>query len=190
MKTLAGRAKLALIDVNSITKTRVEGMPHIQVKAPPKPPLQVSKSKSKATIRSSEPSKAAPRSQKADVTGVTNRLSSEPDIVSSDAKAKPDSKARTDSKADAKVRPDSKAKSDSKTKSDTRSKVEAKSSKTDKKSEQKGSGSTKPTMSAEQSKDDGTTIAKERMESSTRESPTPPAKVKGLCEYIRTYRYM
>ena len=140
VKTLAGKAKLALVDVNSLTRKKIDGLPHIQVKAVPKPPVQANKPKARSVpTKTIEPITQAPKVTRSDVV-VTPRVAEKSmDTIT----AKPD-------KPDNKTKPDTKAKPDNKAKSDT--KADKASTKTQKSKDSKDEERT-PTPASEEKMD-------------------------------------
>lgn len=172
MKTLAGKAKLALVDVNSLTRKRLEGVPHIQVKAPPKPPASVSKSKPKqAQQKPTETAKDLLRSQKKDLTAVTMTAKQ---VKESDVKQPSDMKSKTELRA----KPDSKGKQDGKSKADSKPKSDEKS---DSKTVERDQTSPKISEKKVVSTKEKTAPTLEKMDTvqSSKDATTLPVKGKG-----------
>ena len=196
VKTLAGKAKLALVDVNSPTRKKIDGLPHIQVKAVPKPPEQANKPKARSVpTKTIEPIKQAPKVTRSDVV-VTPReaeksmdtITAKPDKpdnkttkVEAVKAAKPENKT---AKLDTKTKPDTKLKPDNKAKSDTKGKTDTKADK----------ASTK-TQKSKDSKDEERTptpVSEEKMDTEApppKETP-PPTKGRGRCKAFTFYNLL
>ena len=188
VKTLAGKAKLALVDVNSLTRKKIDGLPHIQVKAVPKPPVQANKPKARSVpTKTIEPIKQAPKVTRSDVV-VTPReaeksmdtITAKPDKpdnkntkVEAVKAAKPENKT---AKLDIKTKPDTKAKPDNKAKSDT--KADKASTKTQKSKDSKDEERT-PTPASEEKMDTEAPPPKET---------PPPTKGRGRCKAFTFYK--